>query len=80
MKKQKALEISGLTEQAFNRLYGDVIRIVETTDSNGKTYSAIVCTGGVRINFPRPESLDDFDRNYRPAIHRIMDHITKEGN
>jgi len=65
-------------------MFGEVVKIIEVNAQNGKTYSIVIGTRNEFISSPRPESIEEFDRYYAPAMARIMSQmarmIQKEGN
>ena len=61
--------------KVFEMMYGEPIKIFQINSLNDKVYTIIKCTKQPFIDLPRPESMEEFDRYYLPAITRLL-HMT----
>lgn len=61
--------------KVFEMIHGEPIRIFSIYGPIGKTYTIIQCTKQPVIDLPRPESMEEFDRYYLPAITQLL-HMT----
>jgi len=58
-------------ESIFDMVHGEVNKVFKS-EANGKEYLIMDCTKNPVIDLPRPDTIEDFDRYYHPALMSIL--------
>lgn len=63
--------------KVFEMMHGEVNKIYKC-EANGKQYLLMDCTTNPIINLPRPETIEEFDRYYLPALMSILNKMLQK--
>jgi hypothetical protein len=64
--------------KVFEMAYGEPLRVITVFGPNGKQYTIIKCTKHPFIDLPRPESMEEFDREFGPALMSILNKMLEK--
>jgi hypothetical protein len=66
-----------LNADVFEMIYGEPLQVITVLGTNGKQYTIVKCTKQPLIDLPRPESMEEFDREYHPALMSMLGKLNK---
>ncbi len=63
--------------EVFEMMHGDPLQVFTVLGTSGKQYTIIKCTKQPVIDLPRPDTIEEFDREYHPVLRSMIGNLIK---